>query len=234
VVLIWKDRLVVGLLVAAGIVLLVGPWVVRNDVSMGAPLLSTNGGDTLAGSYCTATFSPKLPTYGGFSDDCQFGDAAVYLKYGKPPNHQRHWTERTLTDAISGAGTHYARGHIADLPGVVLAREGRVWGVYSPGTQLDFDVAEDGNGARGPKQAGQILNYALLPLAVGGGIVVLRRSKRQFAVLAVPVVVVALNAAVFYGSTRLRTAAEPTMALFAAVAVVTLVARLQRARRPAT
>jgi 4-amino-4-deoxy-L-arabinose transferase-like glycosyltransferase len=226
----WKDRLMVGLLVAAGILLFVVPWVIRNDVSMGAPLLSTNGGDTLAGSYCAETFSPKLPTYGGFSDDCQFGDAAIYLKYGQPPNHQRHWNERTLTDAISGAGTRFARTHLSDLPGVVLAREGRVWGVYSPGTQLDFDVAEDGNGARGPKQAGQILNYALLPLAVAGGVVTLRRSRRRFAVLVVPIVVVALNAAVFYGSTRIRTAAEPTMALFAAVALVALVDRLRRSR----
>jgi 4-amino-4-deoxy-L-arabinose transferase-like glycosyltransferase len=224
----WKDRFVLGMILLAGMAIIIGPWLIRNDVEMGALTLSTNGGDTLAGSYCQLTFSPKSPDYGGYANDCQFGLAAVFYKYEPPPNHAKHWTEPALSDALSNAGTKYARSHVADLPGVVLAREGRVWGVYAPGTELAFDVAEDGNGAPGPKQVGQVLNWVSLPLAVIGGIAVARRSRRHFMVLAVPLLVVALNAAAFYGSTRLRTAAEPSLAIFASVCLVMSVERLRQ------
>jgi 4-amino-4-deoxy-L-arabinose transferase-like glycosyltransferase len=224
----WKDRFVLGMILLAGMAIILGPWLVRNDVEVHALTLSTNGGDTLAGSYCQVTFSPKSPEYGGFSDACQFGLAAVIYKYEAPPNHAKHWTEPALSDALSNAGTRYARSHVADLPGVVLAREGRVWGVYAPGSELAFDVAEDGNGAQGPKQVGQVLNWVFLPLAAIGGIAVAKRSRRHFMVLAVPILVVALNAAAFYGSTRLRTAAEPSLAIFASVCLVMSVERLRQ------
>ncbi len=213
----WKERLVFGMALLAGVALLMGPWLVRNDLEMGALTLSTNGGDTLSGSYCPATFSPKSPDYGAFSQDCQFGDAAIFIKYGQPPNHARHWTELTLSNALSRTGTTYAKTHLTDLPGVVLAREGRVWGVYAPGTQLAFDVAEDANGARGPKQVGQIMNWVLLPFALVGAFQIAKRSRRRLMIVAVPFLVVAINAAVFYGGTRLRAAAEPSIAVLASV-----------------
>jgi 4-amino-4-deoxy-L-arabinose transferase-like glycosyltransferase len=223
----WKDRLVFGMALLAGVALLMGPWLVRNDAEMGALTLSTNGGDTLSGSYCPDTFSPKSPDYGAFSQDCQLGDAAVYLKYGRPPNHTRQWTELTLTDALGSTGTDYARGHLTDLPGVALAREGRVWGVYAPGTQLEFDVLEDGNGARGPKQVGQIMNWVLLPLALVGAIQIARRSRRRLIIVAVPILVVAINAAVFYGGTRIRVAAEPSIAVLASIGSLWVIERMR-------
>jgi 4-amino-4-deoxy-L-arabinose transferase-like glycosyltransferase len=228
----WRERLVFGLVLLAGVALLVGPWLVRNDLEMGALILSSNGGDTLSGSYCSPTYSPKNPAYGGFDQDCQFGEAAVIVIYRRPPNHARNWTERTLSGELSALAKTYALDHLGDLPGVVLAREGRAWGVYAPGAALDFDVNEDGNGARGPKQAGQVLNWVLLPLAVVGGVQLARRSRRRLLLVAVPIVVVAINAAAFYGSTRIRTAAEPSIAVLAAVGVVLLLTYLLRARWP--
>ena len=228
----WRERLVFGLVLVAGVALLLGPWLARDDVKMGALILSTNGGDTLSGSYCPPTYSPKNPTYGGFDDDCQFGLAAVIVTYKRPPNHARNWTERTLSGELSSLAKNYALSHLSDLPGVVLAREGRAWGVYAPGAQLVFDINEDGNGAPGPKRAGQAMNWVLLPLAVLGGVQLARRSRRRLLLVAVPLVVVAINAAVFYGSTRIRTAAEPSIAVLAAVGIVFLLTCLRRARRP--
>ena len=57
----WRNRLTAGVVLLAGVMILVGPWLVRNDLQMGSPILSTNGGDTLAGSYSRATFSPRKP-----------------------------------------------------------------------------------------------------------------------------------------------------------------------------
>lgn len=230
----WRDRVLFGFVLLAGVGLLVGPWLVRNDVQMGALILSSNGGDTLSGSYCPPTYSPKSPDYGGFDNDCQFGSTDVIVTETRPPNHAKHWTERTLNGELTQLSRNYALNHLSDLPGVVLAREGRAWGVYAPGAELNFDVTEDGNGARGPKQAGQVLNWVLLPLAIVGGVHLARRSRRRLLLVAVPIVVVAINVAVFYGSTRIRTAAEPSIAVLAAVGVVVLLGRLRRAQRRGT
>jgi 4-amino-4-deoxy-L-arabinose transferase-like glycosyltransferase len=225
----WRDRIVFGVVFLAGVTLIVGPWLIRNEVQMGAPMLSSDGGTTLSGSYAPTTFSPSNPDYGGFDNNAQFGLAVLIVKWERPPNHAKSWTERSLSGALSNDAKSYALNHLSDLPGVVLAREGRVWGVYAPSAQLNFDVGEDDNGARGPKQAGQILNWVLLLFAIVGGVQLARRSRRRFIVLAAPLVVVALNAALFYGSTRLRVAAEPSIAVLAAFGALWGIERIRHA-----
>jgi hypothetical protein len=222
----WWERIVFAMVFLAGAGLFLVPWVVRNDIKMGSPTLSTNQGLTLSGSYSAGTFSPSSPLYGGFDNNSQFGAAAVIRTYGTPPDHAKRWTELTLSNALGSGATTYAREHLSDLPGVVLAREGRVWGVFAPGSQLTFDTTEDLNGARGPKQAEQILNWVLLPFALLGAVVLGRRSRRRLLVMLIPVVVVAINAAVFYGSTRLRVAAEPSIDVLAAIGALWLGGRI--------
>jgi hypothetical protein len=211
----WHKRVALGLLLLAGIAVVLGPWLIRNEIQLGSPILSTNGGLTLSGSYSDATLSPDSPKYGGFDESNQFGEAAVIVAFDKPPDHDRHWTERALSDAMTRAATTYARKHLSDLPGVMLAREGRVWGVYAPGTELTFDITEDNNRGNGPKQVGQIMNWVLIPLAAVGALWLGRWSRRRLIIVMVPLLVVAINAALFYGSTRLRVAAEPSMAVLA-------------------
>jgi Dolichyl-phosphate-mannose-protein mannosyltransferase len=220
----WRQRLVPAVAVLAGVGLFLVPWLVRNDIQLGSLTLSTDGGFTLSGSYSQDTFSPPSPEYGSFDEDNQFAAVVYIVKYEKPPDHAGHWTEATLSDAIGNGATSYARGHLSDLPGVVLAREGRAWGLYAPGNQLHYDVTEDLNGAAGPKEAGQIMNWVLLPFACLGVIQLARCSKRRLIVALVPIVVVALNAAVFYGSTRLRVAAEPSIDVLASIGLLWAVA----------
>jgi hypothetical protein len=216
----WRARLVFAAVFLAGVSLLVVPWVVRNDTELGSLTLSTNSGFTLSGAYSATTLSPDNPYYGSFDNNSLIGITAIIEAYTKPPNHAHHWTEVTLSDAERSEATNVARRHLSDLPGVVLAREGRAWGVYAPGTQLAYDVSEDDTGARGPKQVGQILNWVLLPFAFLGAIQLARRSRPRFAVVVVPIAVVAINAAVFYGTTRLRMAAEPSIDVLASIGVL--------------
>jgi 4-amino-4-deoxy-L-arabinose transferase-like glycosyltransferase len=222
----WRRRLVFSVAFLAGVGVFLVPWIVRNDIQMRSLTLSTNEGLTLAGSYSGATFSPSNPLYGSFDNNNQLGLTAVILTFDKPPDHARHWTEVVLSDHLGRDGTTFARQHLSDLPGVVLAREGRVWGLFAPGSQLAFDTTEDLTGAPGPKHVGQILNWVLLPLALLGAVLLGRRSRRRLLVILVPAVVVALNAAVFYGSTRLRVAAEPSIDVLAAIGALWLGGRL--------
>ncbi len=135
---------------------------------------------------------------------------------------------------MSTIARQYATDHLHDLPGVVLAREGRLWGVYAPSSQLSFDIAEDGVGrVRGFQRAAQILTWILLPLAIIGSVKLVRRSWPRFVALAIPGLVASINAAVFYGSTRLRVVAEPSLAVLAAMATVAVLRRLHHIWRTA-
>ena len=99
----WRDRGKMALVFLAGFMLVVGPWLIRNDVRMGGFTISTDSGTTLSGAYTDATFSPSSPLYGSFDQNSQFGDAAVLFKYG-PPAPAKHWTELTLTNRLGEIG----------------------------------------------------------------------------------------------------------------------------------
>jgi 4-amino-4-deoxy-L-arabinose transferase-like glycosyltransferase len=222
----WDRRLGYGLALLAGVALVVGPWVVRNDIQLGGLTLSTNSGATWVGAYTHNTFSPGNPEYGSFDDETQFGDAAVLLKLGKPPGHAKTWTELSLNNALGTLGRTFARQHLSDLPGVVLAREGRVWGVYSIGTQLTND-SEEGGQVRGFYVAGSFVEWICIPLTLAGAIILGGISRRHLVILIAPVLVAVFNAALFFGSTRLRVVAEPSMFLLSSIALVTAVRRIR-------
>jgi hypothetical protein len=226
----WKERARLGLLLLVGFGLVIGPWLVRNDAQLGGLTFTTDSGTTLVGANTATTFDPGSPLYGSFDGVVQFGSAAYLIKYGRPPGHARAWTELTLDNALGKLGTDYARGHLSDLPGVILAREGRLWGVYDSGSQLTFDLSSDGDGVRPVQLAGQYLNWVLIPLTIGGGIVLYRYSRRDLVVVAAPIVAVAINAAVAFGSTRYRALADPSDAVLAAIGIVCIIRWMIRVR----
>ena len=215
----WRKRATYAMAVVAGVAIIVGPWLIRNDIQLGGLTLSTDNGTTWAGAYTPATFSPANPLYGSFDNASQYADTYIFLTWGKPPGDAKAWTELSLENAVGQAGMTFARSHLSDLPGVVLAREGRLWGVYAIGSQLQYDT-EEGGQVRGFFVAGQIVEWILIPLAIAGGIGLGRHTRRRVVVIVAPMVVAALNAAAFYGTTRLRVAAEPSLFLLASIALV--------------
>ena len=68
--------------------------------------------------------------------------------------------------------------------------------------------------------AGLWTYYPLLGLAVAGAIVLARRSGRVLWVLLAPAIASTIGVAVSYGQTRFRGAAEPSIVLLAALAIV--------------
>jgi hypothetical protein len=217
----WRNRIRVGLALAAGFLLMLTPWLVRNEIQLGGAALSTDGGVTLDGSYCAATFDPSQPYYGSFNIICALGDEYAIVHQTKPPDGATSWAELPLDRAATSKAEAFARDHLSDMPGVVVARELTVWGFGDQNYQLFVAVAE--GRVRGYEQAGRVLYWVLLPFVILGTVVLARNSRRRFVVVIVPFVVVALNSAIFYGSTRMRMAAEPSLALFASIGIVATV-----------
>jgi 4-amino-4-deoxy-L-arabinose transferase-like glycosyltransferase len=221
-----RRRLVLVLSLLFGVSVTLGAWLVRNDLSMGGFTLSTDGGKTLVGSYTASTLSPTSTVYGAF-DVFPVLVQVAHFSLSPPPRPAKNWTPRTLDSRLTAYAKSFAVDHLRDLPGVVLAREGRTWGVFAPSSSLTFDLGEERR-VYGFQRAGQVLTWVVLPLAAWGTWMVMRRSRRRAMVLLSPVAVVIVNVAIFYGSTRMRVAAEPSLAALAAVPIAEGARRLAR------
>jgi hypothetical protein len=226
-VLSWRQRAFCGAAMLCGLLVVLGPWVIRNDIQMGGLTLSTNDGPTLAGSYCPDTLDGGNSEYGSYELDCAFGAAAIIERHERPPNHASAWSELQIDNALTTYSEKYARQHLGQMPGAIVARERSVWGFGNQQYQLELAQNEGRN--RTWEMLGRDLYWVLLPFALVGSIVLAIHNRKAFAVLAVPVLVVAVNAAIFYGSTRMRVAAEPSLAVFAAMGLVAIGNRIKSA-----
>jgi 4-amino-4-deoxy-L-arabinose transferase-like glycosyltransferase len=198
----WRRWRLAGVALVASLVV-VAPWTIRNWSAFGRPvLISTNDGITLAGSNCGATYAGR--DLGSFRPDC-IGPVAF------PANEARQ-AARYRSNAVSYAGHRAGR-----VPLVVAVRVLRLWGLYQP-TRLANDSQ---NRRRAMQVAGILVSYVLLPFVLFGA-VTLRRLREPLSVLAAPIVLVTLTAALTYGGLRLRHAAEIPLMVLAAVGLVTL------------
>jgi hypothetical protein len=222
----WRTRALLGVALLAGLIVILGPWLIRNEIQLGATVLSDQQGVTLVGSYCSDTFDPASPTYGAFSGECAEG-AVVALLGTKPPDGARQWTEVSIDRELTHAAEQFARSHLGALPRVVLAREASAWGLGDHSYQLVMANAEGRNTSY--EQAGWVVYWVMVPFVIIGMVVLARRSWKQLVLIVAPMVVVAVNVALVYGSTRLRVAAEPSLAVLAAMGGVAVAHRIRLA-----
>jgi 4-amino-4-deoxy-L-arabinose transferase-like glycosyltransferase len=205
----WR-RALFALALVAGFAVVVAPWLVRNEVQMGGFVLADDVGQTVAGSYCPAALRP--PYSGNFDVYCAFAAGTAVLKQKGP------WTERTVSNRLVSNTVSYAVAHLSQLPNDVLIREQAMTGIGATSNQIDYAVAE--GRAHDAELLGLILDWILVPFTIAGAIVIARRNWTTFAVLVFPFLVVVVNVALFYGSTRMRVAAEPSLAVLGAVGIV--------------
>lgn len=194
----WRSRLERVAVMALAALMLVGPWVGYNLARFEEPAyLSTGSGVTLVDSSCDAVYSGPFTGWWSFLcvPDRISNDEAV---------NDRENREVAL---------RYVRKHESELPKVVAARVGRMWGVFRPLQTADLD----GRGVNADR-VGLVASYVLIPLAIWGLVLIRRRPEPILPMLALAAMVT-ITAALFYGAIRFRVPADVAIVASAAVAL---------------
>lgn len=189
--------------------LVLAPWTARNALTFQDPvLISTNSNAVFAGANCRDAYEGRF--IGLWQIQC----------YGpRPPGD-----ESQKASEYRRRGLEYAREHSGQLPLVMIARVGRAWDVFRPGQARLYEFFE--GRAHDASRLGLIFYYPVLALAVAGALILRRRRVPLLPLLAFPLLVT-VTAALVYGLTRFRFAAEPALVVLAAVALDALAARLR-------
>ena len=216
-------------LAAAGLVVV--PWTVRNAVRLDAFVpVSNNVATAIDGANCDLVYSgdqiglwrETFSTLGPDARTLPQGEACFAGFDIEGPDFDEANESSTLRDQ----GLDYARAHTGRLPVVLTARWLRTWGLMRPGQQIEFETLEGR-----PKSwltLGTWMYWVVLPLAVAGAVLVVRRRTVRLWPLLSTVVLVSVTTIVTYGQQRFRVAAEPALVVLAAVTVVAAVVRLGR------
>lgn len=201
-----KEHMRLAVSAVAAAALVVGPWVLYNVSRFKeTTFISTNDGLALAGSNCG-------PVYSG---------TGIGLTFLEPPcidQPQPRGDQSQVSDVYRRRAIRYMRAHASRVPLVVAARVGRTWGVFRPKDMLSYNLGEGRE--RWVTLLGLLAYYPLAVLGIAGGWFLVRQRRGQLWPLLVPVATVTIGVAVTYGQTRFRSAAEPTIVVLAAVALV--------------
>ncbi|HEY6531170.1 MAG TPA: glycosyltransferase family 39 protein [Acidimicrobiales bacterium] len=204
----WRNRIGWAALSSVVCVAVLVPWVGYNRSRFEEPVyLSQNLGSTIAGSYCPSVFDGTLLGYWDFKCPGQAIDASDL-----PDSSDER------ADAVARrAGLTYLGDHLDRVPVVVAARLGRITGVYRPSQQRDLDTLTEGVSSW-VATGGMITLPFMLVGAVAGGVVLRRRGRVVFPLVA-PIACVVVTVVVFYAATRFRSTAEGPLCVLAAVAL---------------
>jgi hypothetical protein len=208
-----------GVLVGASIgaaLIVVAPWIIFNMARFHDPtFISTNDGLTLQASNCPGAF------YGT-------GTGTWNSRYCPAPHVAGDQSQ--VSSAYRRLAFDYIKHHETRLPAVVLARVGRTWGVFRPGDMISYNKNEGRE--EWVTRLGMVVYYPTLIAAIAGVVVLWRRRARLgLWVLFAPVIAVTVTSAATYGQTRFRAAAEPSLAIFAAVGIVAFVGAVRGGSR---
>jgi 4-amino-4-deoxy-L-arabinose transferase-like glycosyltransferase len=214
-------------LLAAGLAALIpiGPWVTFNMIRFDRPVyLSTGLEPTLVGANCDRTYYTDLIGY--FSPDC------TENVFQTPRNGGPDQSVRNVR--LGRIAREYIWDNKTRVPVVVLARWGRITGLYRPDQQLQLDEHIEGR-ERWTAVAALLSFYMVAALAITGAVILRRRRVKVFPLI-VPCAIVLFAVAVALGSNRYRASAEPVLAVLAAVAINAGLSAYQRrrSRRPVT
>ena len=207
-----RRWLVAGVMVGVTVVVL-APWMVRNQVSFGEPALTTNDGGTLLGADCPTTYNGASRDLGGWQLKCV-------------PNRP-DLNEAQQSDFYRGRAVDFARAHADRLPVVAGVRFLRVWGLWQP-----FRYTQEGQ----PEWVAKVAEVFYLGLLVAAvfGFVLMRRRRRTVWILLMPLVLVCLVGLLVYGLPRFRYEAELSLVVFASVALEWVGVRVAAWRRNRT
>jgi hypothetical protein len=181
---------------------IITPWIAFNLARFERPeFLTTGAGLALSWSNCDATY------YGerlGYFSPCGFakGKDESVVDYD-----QRH------------RAFEFIRAHRSRVPLVVLAREGRTWGLFRPAQQVRFDHTEVILMRPTWASWAALISYYLLAVASIFGWILLRRRRVPTFPLVALVCSVIVTVALIHGQFRYRAVAEVALVVLSAVVV---------------
>ena len=228
-----RERLAHVVLAGLAAIVLVGPWVGWNLSRFEAPTtLSTGPGPVLSTASCDATYyGNQIGFYAScFDIDAYAADQGLTVPEAEAQLRAFDESERAAAAADQAQG--YIRDHLGRLPVVMAARVARMWDLYRPGQNVQFNWQLEARGER-TSQLALFSYYALVPFAIGG-VVVLRRRARPISPLVGMAVMITITAAWTFGTTRYRIPADVALVVAAAVGIEALLRRRWPMEEPAT
>jgi 4-amino-4-deoxy-L-arabinose transferase-like glycosyltransferase len=193
----------------------VAPWVGYNLTRFEHPVfLSTGFEITMQIGSCDQTYYGSLTGYWSFH--C-----------GEPSPGEQDQSVRGI--AYRKAAFDYISDNKARVPVVVLARWGRMTGLFRPTQQVRLESTVE-NRDNWVAWISLLTFYPIAGLAIVGGVVLRRRRIPVFPLAALPAVVL-ISVALTYASTRYRAIAEGALVVLAAVAVRAGLQRWQARRQ---
>lgn len=221
VVLVWGAAGVSGwgrvgrvAVLVAALAVPYGTWVTYSSVRLHAPVFTTsNAGNVFTGANCDSTYHGAL--LGAWDSDC-----AVHLE---PGGDEVAFAARGRDEGLA-----YARSHLTRTPLVATARVLRTFGLWDPGQTAALESVE----TRSVRWQQFAWGVDLVVFgAAAFGMVLLARRRQPIAPILAVVAGVVVAAAVSNGNQRFRLAADPSLAVAAAVAVLWGVGVLTRTVR---
>jgi 4-amino-4-deoxy-L-arabinose transferase-like glycosyltransferase len=203
----WRPRLLHAGVAVLAVLVVIGPWVARNQHRLGQPTLATlDVATTLAGANCRASY---------YGSDLGSWDYACTVRPGDD-----RLSEVQLTRSLEQQAGRYARGHVVRLPLVGSVRVLRLWGLYDPAGEARREAVESRN------EKWQLVAWAwhlpVVAFASYGFVLLWRRNRAQCLVLLAVVAAVTLTGLLTYGKSRLVASSEPILLIAAAVALTHL------------
>ncbi len=195
-------------LVTLACLLVLAPWVIRNEVVFGRPLIATDSNTLIAGANCPDTYSGH--DIGWWSLAC--------LERARTPLQ----TDRG--DASTGAAWRYATHHVGRLPLVALVRVLRTFDLFQPLRQGNQEPRR-----RWVDVVSAPFVWVVLALAAIG--FVRLRGQRRWP-LAAPIAMVVIVSAAGWGIGRFRIGADVVLLPLAAAGVVGAASLRAPASRP--
>ena len=228
---IWERLRLAAVAGATGLVLIV-PWVVRNLATFEQTTIFTTGiGGAVSAANCDATYHGELLGWyancftGPFPEVRSGADGVPY-----EVNSAGQVIDETGRDiAPYEQGSAYLRNHAGELPKVVAARVGRLWGWFRPAQTTHLEIFIE---SRGVWQSWLALaSMYVLQIAGAVGLVIMRRRRLPISPTIALVAVATLGAAITFGVARYRGTAEIGLMVPAAIAIDAALAAVESRRR---
>lgn len=196
-------------LACVAVVVVCGPWCVRNSLQFDQPTgITTGDGSVVAGANLHSVYyGPSIGSWDFFG------------LYKTPAGRHPDPNEAVQSDRWRSEGLRYARDHAARLPAVIVARVARTWDLFPVSPVERADLASEQWKHVHTLEYPAMLMLLLVWIFAVVGFVRLRRLGQPMWPLLVPVALVTFVSVVGHGDPRYRHAADVALVIAAGVGV---------------